>query len=431
MKLKPTNNIKIAKNIRKILLIHVDKEMKNKVRSNHIVLINSMNPKELESQFLIKYDPIKTSITTFTNIGIKYIMERVVDRQKNINYYYSNDFGLEKGLIILKKNPRNFLTKYSKNNLRMNVSILLNEEEKNNGENNNNYVHLCSLFIFKKDISENKISNFETIKEDEKVKEENNLKQGNSFIQITHNKNNGNKKLKILDVNKTLINYCYSQLKKKLPAKTKKKQSNISLNNEKYREKEIEDKLGRRKTYLKNNKKNKIKREINEYKKEKEKDKEKRKISRYKSTTRINNLLKKLNNFLENNKIMNIHKVESMKKDKRKSNNYNINNMDLSSRDKNNLNKKYEKNPKSKSIVKINNKNIADYASTVDGSSQENNNLKIIKKMKSKRCSSCHVKKKEQYHTNKYYSNKNIFNINSNNNIDLLKEKVKIISKKK
>ena len=424
MKLRPTNNIAIAKNIRKLLLLTVDKEMKRKIRSNHIVLINSMNPKELERHFLIKNDPIKTSITTFTNIGIKHIVKRIVDFQKNINYYFSDNLGLEKG-ILLKKNPRNFLTKYSKNNLRMNVSILLNEEEKNNGEYNNNYVHLYSLVIFKKDVSENKINN-ELVKEDDTIEEKNSLKIRNSFINhISQNKHNGHKKLKILDVNKTLINYCYSQLKKKLPVKAKKKQSNISLNNEKFKQKEFEDKLGRRKTYIKNNKKSKIKKEIHEYKKEKEN----KKLPRYKSTTKLDNILNKNINILDN-KTMNIHKVKSMKKIKRISNS-NINNMDLGSRDKINIIKLYEKSLRIKSILsKIISKNIAEYSSTKDGSYQENNILKSKNKIKSKRSSSCHVQKNDDSNEKKYNSNKNIFNIDSNNNIDLIKKKIKISSKK-
>ena len=130
MKSKILNIYKLAKNIRKFLLITVDKEMKNKKKKKHLVLINSKNPTELENLFQINQETINTSITTFTNISENRLFERVLDNKNNINYVYSDNLGLEKGMFVLKKNPNNFLIKFSKKRSTIDIGILLNKEEK-------------------------------------------------------------------------------------------------------------------------------------------------------------------------------------------------------------------------------------------------------------------------------------------------------------
>ena len=83
MKSKECADNKLAKKIRKILLLNTDNEMKRRKKNNHFILINSMNPIQLENKFLqIKEEPTYTPTTDFTYICENHLVERVVDTKK-------------------------------------------------------------------------------------------------------------------------------------------------------------------------------------------------------------------------------------------------------------------------------------------------------------------------------------------------------------
>ena len=153
-------NDRLAKKIRKILLINVDYEIKKKKRNKNFILINSMTPIQLENKFLqLKEEPINTPTSYFINLSEKFLVERVVDNNRKINYFYSDNLGKKEGMLILNKNPKNFFIKYSASNLKMNLGMLLNEEEKidkiqtqSTKESINDYVQLYTLNLYKKNI---------------------------------------------------------------------------------------------------------------------------------------------------------------------------------------------------------------------------------------------------------------------------------------
>ena len=154
-------NDKLAKKIRRFLLINVDNEIRKKKRSQNIILINSMTPLQLENNFLqLKEEPMNTPTSYFTNLSEKFLVERVVDNKRKINYFYSDDLG-KQGMLLLNKKPKNFFAKYSAENLKMNLGMFLHEEEEktqtqSTKDSNKDFVPLYSLDIHKKNIVENK-----------------------------------------------------------------------------------------------------------------------------------------------------------------------------------------------------------------------------------------------------------------------------------
>ena len=123
-------NDKLAKKIRRILLINVDNEIRKKKRSQNIILINSMTPLQLENKFLqLKEEPMNTPTSYFTNLSEKFLVERVVDNKRKINYFYSDGLG-KQGMLFLNKNPKNFFAKYSAENLKMNLGSFYMRKKK-------------------------------------------------------------------------------------------------------------------------------------------------------------------------------------------------------------------------------------------------------------------------------------------------------------
>ena len=318
MKSKIPNIYKLAKNIRKFLLITVDKEMKNKKKKKHLVLINSKNPTELENLFQINQETINTSITTFTNISENRLFERVLDNKNNINYVYSDNLGLEKGMFVLKKNPNNFLIKFSKKRSTIDIGILLNkeEEEKNEEEDNNYYVHLYSIILVKENIGEKKFLSNKALIDSNLGEETQGTKLTKDLIHHYY-QNDFNTNLieykgkKILKNKNILIDYCYKNLKKKLPNKYAKKGSVPSIFSGKFRKEEVNNKINRRKTYstLKKRKSKKKEEIISNNKIINQNNN----VIRYKSI-KINRNFKGMSLFLDKSKKINIEKVDSINK---------------------------------------------------------------------------------------------------------------------
>ena len=217
-------NDRLAKKIRKILLINVDNEIKKKKRNKNFILINSMTPIQLETKFLqIKEEPINTPTSYFTNLSTKFLVERVVDKNRKINYFYTDNLGKKEGMLILNKNPKNFFIKYSASNLKMNLGMLLNEEEKidkiqtqSTKDSINDYVQFYTLNLNKKNIGEIKssayLNNIQDIKKDsEEIDYQNSSSNQKKEYFWEKNKKANYKFL--------LINFCYTRLKKKLSKK--------------------------------------------------------------------------------------------------------------------------------------------------------------------------------------------------------------------
>ena len=121
-----------------------------------------MTPVQLENKFLqLKEEPMNTPTSYFTNLSHKFLVERVVDKKRKINYFYSEGLG-KKGMLLLNKNPTNFFAKYSAKNLKMNLGMFLNEEEEktqNTKDSNKDYVHLYSFDLHKKILLNIKVLN--------------------------------------------------------------------------------------------------------------------------------------------------------------------------------------------------------------------------------------------------------------------------------
>ena len=216
-------NNRLAKKIRKILLINVDSEIRKKKRNKNLVLINSMTPAQLENKFLqIKEEPINTPTSYFTNLSEKFLIERVVDNKRKINYFYSDNLGKNLGMLILNRNPKNFCAKFSAENLKMNLGMFFHGEEvdktqtQSTKDSNNDYVPLYSLNLHKKNICEYKsskyLNNFQDIyKDHEEIDFEN--ASANQKIEFFGEKTEKNRKSNYKFL---LINFCYTRLKKKL-----------------------------------------------------------------------------------------------------------------------------------------------------------------------------------------------------------------------
>ena len=134
MKSKEFLQNKKAIKIRKILLTFVDIELKKKKKSNHFILINSMYPNELDNIVHINQDPINIPTINFTNIAEKHLVKRIVDTKNDINYFYFDNLGTKNGMLLLKKNPYNFLIKYYSKRLRMDIGMINENEECKNKE---------------------------------------------------------------------------------------------------------------------------------------------------------------------------------------------------------------------------------------------------------------------------------------------------------
>ena len=107
MKSNESIRYKLAKKIRKILLINEDNEIKKKKKNT--LLINSMNSMELQKIYLINQGPITTQTSYFTNNSDIHLVERVVDNNRKINYFYSDNLGKRDGMLILKKSQYIFI----------------------------------------------------------------------------------------------------------------------------------------------------------------------------------------------------------------------------------------------------------------------------------------------------------------------------------
>jgi hypothetical protein len=245
------------KNIRKLLLINVDKEMQKKIKTKNLVLINSMTPIQLEKLYKVNNQPIKILISTYTNVIEKHIVEKIVDIPKNINYYQS-DFKdnrkPKKEKIILRR----YKHLYSAKNFVVNYDNLINDKEGKNKEyeyeNKNEEViieHIIPFISKKKSVGEEKIkimtnagikdiNIFPKFKANGVVKMKSNninnkikkeTRDNNNILLLSSSDYNSNneesickrgKKKKILDINYKLIYYCYTNLKRKRPLILKK-----------------------------------------------------------------------------------------------------------------------------------------------------------------------------------------------------------------
>lgn len=230
---------KLAKKIRKIFLLNTDSEMKRIKKNNHFILINSMNPIQLEKKFLqIKEGPTHTPTTDFTYICENHLVERVVDTKRKINYYYSDNLGLKQGMLKLHKKPKNFFTRFSSQTLKMDIIMLLDDEEQNTqlrspstAGSYNDYVPLYSLRLIKKNIFEMKKRNYTSTtnlnnKNFCSNKDIHKNQNNNKNYKNTHNKEK-NKKIK---ANIYLRNFCYTKLKKNLNRNFLNKNRNTCTN---------------------------------------------------------------------------------------------------------------------------------------------------------------------------------------------------------
>ena len=334
-------NDKLAKKIRRILLINVDNEIRKKKRSQNIILINSMTPLQLENKFLqLKEEPMNTPTSYFTNLSEKFLVERVVDNKRKINYFYSDGLG-KQGMLLLNKNPKNFFAKYSAENLKMNLGMFLHEEEEktqtqSTKDSNKDYVPLYSLDLHKKNIVEYKstkyLMKFQDIEEEpEQFDVEN--EQSNQQLGLLGEKAG---KFKKSNYKFQLINFCFTRLKKKISKtvsldpnskrptmKEENKQEKITIGQKEMNQEEIAtDKIEKKKIKKKKNlfslfhkiqnekeskekeskerlSKEKLSKESNETKETKDNE-DINNLIKYKST-KTNGLINKLKDIYENN----------------------------------------------------------------------------------------------------------------------------------
>ena len=321
MNSKKFNENTKALKIRKILLTFVDIEIKKKKKNSNFIIINSMNPNELEIKNIVQINqgPINILSLHFTNITEKYLIKRVVDKKNNINYFYSDHLGRKNGMLILTERQKNFVVKFSPKILKMDIGMTLhnNDEYKNKKESPKNpkdYFQLYTFNLIKKEIGDNKIKNKLQSKENNKEEEENNPNK-----QERHFKEKMNIKIRSI---KYLINYCYSHInkKKQLANKSVEKYNNIHLI-EKYEAKNIINSMTKRNKYGKS--KDKIYKTKNGI--ISVGNKEQKKINTHISS-KNNCFVNKFKKYLENNKMKLPLKGESVKKIKRNIPNSNQNN---------------------------------------------------------------------------------------------------------
>ena len=387
MKSIECKNNSLAKKIRKILLIKVDNEIKKKKRNKNIVLINSMTPIQLENKFLqLREEPINTPTSYFTNLSNNYLVERVVDKNRKINYFYSDDLGIKQGMLILNKNPKNFLIKYSVANLKMNLGMLLNGGEINNiqtqstKDSNNDYHPLYTLNLSKKNIGEMKsnkyLNNFqETNKDSEEIDDEN--AQANNKIEFLGEKTEKTKKSNYKFI---LINFCYTQLKKKL-SKNDSLEPNSKRPSENNREKIVIDKkehikeeIPTVKTEKKNIKKKKNLLSLFHKDKDTKEAKEIKGTKEKKNSENIYNLMK----YKSTKNNIFINKLKDLYDNSNINNNKNSNKNNNKNKNINNDNFIFKKTKRAESQIKLNKKFLK--LNIENGIDEGNENLKISNK---------------------------------------------------
>jgi len=216
------NKILKEKKIRRLLLISSDNEMQKKIRKKNPVLINSMTPLELENLFQLYKDRINTSVSTYTNILEKHIVEQVVDTHKNINYYYSDFIEDIKGRMINHK----YKGVYSAKNFDPNFADIIDAEEESEEieEEEKEEELFKSIIPFinkKKSVGTGKIVKDKSYS---LVSPVNIFKNKEDCIDTCDCNSNDHhkcekqkKRKKMLDMNYKLIYYCYTNLKRKRP----------------------------------------------------------------------------------------------------------------------------------------------------------------------------------------------------------------------
>jgi len=216
------NKILKEKKIRRLLLISSDNEMQKKIRKKNPILINSMTPLELENLFQLYKDRINTSVSTYTNILEKHIVEQVVDTHKNINYYYSDFIEDIKGRMINHK----YKGVYSAKNFDPNFADIIDAEEESEEieEEEKEEELFKSIIPFinkKKSVGTGKIVKDKSYS---LVSPVNIFKNKEDCIDTCDCNSNDHhkcekqkKRKKMLDMNYKLIYYCYTNLKRKRP----------------------------------------------------------------------------------------------------------------------------------------------------------------------------------------------------------------------
>jgi hypothetical protein len=321
------NKITKEKKIRRLLLLNSDKEMQIKIKKKNPVLINSMTPLELENSFQLYKDIINISESTYTNILEKYIVERFVDINKNINYYYSESIENKKRKKAVKKYNK-YKGVYSAKIFGSNFDDFIDdEEEREEKEEDEKEEIIKSIIPFinrKKSVVEGKIIKDKSYSK-LRPKINNNYKEdiNNNICFDTWDLNSNNnqqyekqKKQKMLDINYKLIYYCYTYLKRKRPLIVQNNDNNISIYGLEIEEENFNQVKLRASTVKKNKEKNKL--QINDITK-----------IRSKSTKNINRKKAKKNKYLKDLKdLKDINKKNRICVTNRYNNNSQSNNLD-------------------------------------------------------------------------------------------------------
>ena len=230
------NKITKEKKIRRLLLLNSDKEMQTKIKKKNPVLINSMTPLELENSFQLYKDIINTSESTYTNILEKHIVERFVDINKNINYYYSESIENKKRKKTYNKYKRVYSAKIFGSNFEDSID---DEEEREEKEENEKEEIIKSIIPFinkKKSVGEGKIIKDKSysilspkINYNNKEDINNNICCGTCDLNSNNHQQFERQKKQKMDINYKLIYYCYTYLKRKRPLIIQNNDNNISI----------------------------------------------------------------------------------------------------------------------------------------------------------------------------------------------------------
>ena len=234
------NKITKEKKIRRLLLLNSDKEMQTKIKKKNPVLINSMTPLELENSFQLYKDIINISESTYTNILEKYIVERFVDINKNINYYYSESIENQRRRKIYhtyNKYKGVYSAKICGSNFEDFIDDEEEREEKEEDEKEELIKSIIPFISKKRSVGEGKIVKDKSYSILSPIINSNNKEDINNnicFDTCDFNSNNHQqcekqKKLKMLDINYKLIYYCYTNLKRKRPLIIQNNDNNISI----------------------------------------------------------------------------------------------------------------------------------------------------------------------------------------------------------
>ena len=321
------NKITKEKKIRRLLLLNSDKEMQIKIKKNNPVLINSMTPLELENSFQLYKDIINISESTYTNILEKHIVERVVDINKNINYFYSESIENKKRKKTNKKYNK-YKGVYSAKIFGSNFEDFIDdEEEREEKEEDEKEEIIKSIIPFinkKKSVGDGKIIKDKSysklspkINYNNKEDIDNNICLGTCDLNSNNNQQyEKQKKQKMLDINYKLIYYCYTYLKRKRPLIVQNNDNNISIYGLEIEEENFNQVKLRASTVKKNKEKDKL--QINDLNK-----------IRSKSTKNINRKKAKKNKYLKDLKdIKDINKKNRRCVTNRYNNNNCSNNLD-------------------------------------------------------------------------------------------------------